>query len=95
MDQAAGYFKHLGPGSTASVSRCDAMPQPHDPAYNRDNEQKPGRPQRHASEPEGSEGTARSEKTLTDPATGEPDNARGHAPNRAVADQTDGVKRRR
>lgn len=40
--------------------------------WNRDDEQKPGAPPRTAYEPEGSEGSARSSKTATDPASGEP-----------------------
>jgi len=70
------------------------MPKPHDPAWNRDDEQKPGRPQRTAYEPRGSEGQAKTPKTFTDPASGE---SRGdaHAPNQAKADQTDGVRKRR
>jgi hypothetical protein len=56
--------------------------------WNRDDEQKPGRPQRTAYEPPGSEGSARNGKTLTDPATGErlpgaPE------PNRSEADDRD------
>ncbi|MCR5875341.1 hypothetical protein LRS10_14815 [Phenylobacterium sp. J426] len=69
------------------------MPERHDPAYNRDDEQKPGRPQRSAYEPEGSEGQAATPKTLTDPASGESQGG-AHAPNQAEADQTDGVRRR-
>jgi hypothetical protein len=45
------------------------------PRYNRDEDQKPGRPPRPATEPKGSEGAARSPKTATDPATGEPNRA--------------------
>lgn len=70
------------------------MPQAHDPAYNRDNDQKAGRPQRTATEPKGSEGSARTSKTLTDPASGEP-TGDAHAPNQADADQTDGALKRR
>ena len=70
------------------------MPKPHDPSYNRDEDQKPGRPQRPATEPAGSAGSSRTAKTLTDPATGAPVND-GHAPNQAEADQSDGVKPRR
>jgi hypothetical protein len=70
------------------------MPQPHDPRYNRDDEQKPDRPQRTASEPKGSEGSSRTDKTFTDPASGEPQ-AGGHAPNQAETDQSDGTRRRR
>lgn len=73
------------------------MTKAHDPAYNRDADQKvpsePGRPQRSATEPRGSEGSARTSKTFTDPASGEP--ARdAHAPNQAKADQTDGAPKR-
>jgi hypothetical protein len=62
------------------------MPRPHDPAYNRDEEQKPGSPQRMAQEPPGAEGSARSSKTATDPASGEP-RRRSPKPDRAKADQ--------
>ena len=62
--------------------------------WNRDDEQKADRPQRTATEPKGSEGSARSAKTLTDPASGEPLNG-GHAPNQSQVDQTDGTKTRR
>jgi hypothetical protein len=50
------------------------MPTPATPdrRLNRDEDMKPGRPPRPASEPRGSEGSAKSEKTATDPATGEP-----------------------
>jgi hypothetical protein len=68
------------------------MPQSHDPAYNRDQDQKPGSPQRMAQEPKGAEGSARSSKTATDPASGET-HRRGHAPNQARSDQTDGAGR--
>ena len=53
--------------------------------WNRDDQQKPGSPPRSAYEPEGSEGSARSDKTLTDPATGEPRRGR-QAPNRTISD---------
>ncbi|MBA4014448.1 MAG: hypothetical protein C0481_21545 [Phenylobacterium sp.] len=43
-----------------------------DAARNRDADMKPGRPPRPATEPKGAEGSTRSSKTLTDPATGEP-----------------------
>jgi hypothetical protein len=66
------------------------MPQSHDEAYNRDQDQKPGSP-RMAQEPAGGKGSARSSKTATDPASGE-HRQDGHAPNQASADQTDGVK---
>ncbi|WP_423351836.1 hypothetical protein [Phenylobacterium sp. VNQ135] len=80
-------------GSNAAPGRFQGMPHPHDPSYNRDDEQKPGRPQRTAYEPKGSEGEARTSKTLTDPASGE-SQGDSHAPNQAEADQTDGVRRR-
>ena len=70
------------------------MPQPHDPTWNRDDEQKKGRPQRTATEPHGSEGSAQSDKTRSDPASGEADGS-GHAPNHANTDQSDGVRKRR
>jgi hypothetical protein len=70
------------------------MPERHDPAWNRDDAQKPGRPQRSATEPQGAEGQAKTPKTFTDPSSGESrDDA--HAPNQAKADQTDGVRKRR
>jgi hypothetical protein len=68
------------------------MPKAHDPAYNRDADQKAGRPQRTATEPEGSEGSARSSKTATDPASGEP-TGKPAQPNQAKADLTDGAER--
>jgi hypothetical protein len=43
-----------------------------DAARNRDDQQKPGSPPRPATEPAGAEGSSRSSKTATDPATGEP-----------------------
>lgn len=68
------------------------MPQSsHDAAYNRDQDQKPGSPQRMAQEPAGSKGSSQSSKTATDPASGE-HRQTGHAPNQARADQTDGAK---
>lgn len=45
-------------------------PRPPDAARNRDEDMKPGRPPRPATEPPGAENTSRSNKTLTDPATG-------------------------
>jgi len=61
----------------------------HDAAYNRDQDQHPDKP-RMAQEPRGSEGSARTRKTATDPASGE---HASHAPepNRAETDQTDGA----
>lgn len=52
---------------------------------NRDDDQKPGSPPRPATEPGGAEGSSRNAKTLTDPATGEPDGG-APAPNRSTAD---------
>jgi hypothetical protein len=50
------------------------MPQARRPdaARNRDEDLKPADPPRPATEPKGSEGKARTDKTLTDPATGTP-----------------------
>ena len=62
--------------------------QPLQPAYNRDDEMKPGEPPRTAYEPKGSEGSTRNAKTLTDPATGEP-NPGAPAPAGSTADETD------
>ena len=64
------------------------MPRPHDPAYNRDDAQKPGRPQRMAQEPRGEQGSTQTPKTKTDPASGEPHGG-APAPNQSTADQDD------
>jgi hypothetical protein len=49
------------------------MPQtPIDRSFNRDDAQKAGRPPRPATEPHGAEGSSRTPKTRTDPATGAP-----------------------
>jgi hypothetical protein len=69
------------------------MPQSHDDAYNRDQDQKPDAP-RMAQEPKGAKGSARSPKTRTDPASGGGQRD-GHAPNQAKTDQTDGASGRR
>jgi len=53
--------------------------------WNRDDEQKPGAPPRSASEPKGSEGSSRTDKTMTDPASGEP-RPDAPAPARAKSD---------
>ena len=66
------------------------MPQSHDQAYNRDQDQKPGSPQRMAQEPKGAAGSARSPKTATDPASGE-HRRDGTAPNQAETDQQEGA----
>jgi hypothetical protein len=55
-----------------------------DQSWNRDDQQKPGAPPRSASEPKGREGSARTAKTATDPASGEPTGG-APAPNRADA----------
>ena len=52
--------------------RPDPKQDRSDAARNRDEDMKRGRPPRPATEPAGSEGSARNTKTLTDPATGEP-----------------------
>jgi hypothetical protein len=68
------------------------MPQQsHDAQYNRDQDQKSGRPQRSASEPEGAARSSQSAKTMTDPASGE-HRRRGPAPNQAETDQAQGAK---
>lgn len=43
-----------------------------DEQKNRDDALKPGAPPRPATEPRGGEGSSRNDKTMTDPATGEP-----------------------
>jgi hypothetical protein len=49
------------------------MPTPDtDQRRNRDEDQKPGTPPRPATEPAGSQGSSRTSKTATDPATGAP-----------------------
>ncbi|RAK52455.1 hypothetical protein DJ021_18330 [Phenylobacterium hankyongense] len=54
--------------------------------YNRDDEQKPGRPPRTAAEPRGAEPSVNSDKTMTDPASGEP-KRQPPAPGRAASDE--------
>jgi hypothetical protein len=46
--------------------------RPDNGAKTRDEDMKPGSPPRPATEPAGSKGSSRNPKTLTDPATGEP-----------------------
>jgi hypothetical protein len=53
--------------------------------WNRDDEQKPAAPPRTAYEPKGSEGSARNDKTATDPASGEA-TTEAPAPGRSAAD---------
>lgn len=99
MTEAAPVFKPPfeagGPvgGSKAATGRLGAMPRPHDPAYNRDEDQKPHAP-RMAPEPAGGERSARSRKTMTDPASGER-RGDGHAPNQAATDEREGAGGRR
>jgi hypothetical protein len=69
------------------------MPQSHDDAYNRDQDQKPGSA-RMAQEPKGAKGSARSAKTATDPASGE-HNGAPPKPNQARTDQSDGAPKGR
>jgi hypothetical protein len=53
--------------------------------WNRDDEQKPGAPPRSSHEPKGSEGSSRTDKTRTDPASGEPQHDRPR-PNQSSAE---------
>ena len=101
MTQAARVFKPLrlrDGGSKAGFGRLARMHKPaeqsHDDAYNRDQDQKAGSPQRMAQEPKGAKGSARSAKTATDPASGE-SHGRSPAPNQAETDQSDGARPRR
>jgi len=65
------------------------MPEPDiQKRYNRDDDQKPGRPPRMSQEPKGSEGSSRNAKTLTDPASGEPLPG-APEPNRSQSDEKD------
>ena len=65
------------------------MPEPDTQnRWNRDEDRKPGRPDRMAQEPAGSEGSARSAKTQTDPASGEPLPG-APAPNQSQSDERD------
>lgn len=68
-------------------SREPEQRTPLQPALNRDDEMKPGQPPRSASEPQGSEGSSRTPKTATDPASGEWRGA-PPAPAASEADQT-------
>lgn len=63
------------------------------PALNRDEQMKPGQPPRSASEPPGSEGSSQTNKTATDPASGEWRGA-PPAPAASDADQTDVARKR-
>jgi hypothetical protein len=56
-------------------------------SWNRDDEQKAGRPPRTAYEPEGAKGSTKSPKTMTDPASGEP-SRHPPEPGRSGADES-------
>ena len=81
-------------GSNGAAGRSGPMPSDHDPAWNRDEAQKPppapGAAPRMAQEPAGAEGSSDTPKTHTDPASGESSGA-PHAPNQAKTDQTAGA----
>ncbi|WP_133254334.1 hypothetical protein [Phenylobacterium deserti] len=63
------------------------MPEPDiQQHYNRDDEQKPGRPPSTAYVPDGAEPSTQSDKTLTDPTSGAP-NANPPEPNQAESDK--------
>lgn len=65
------------------------MPEPDlQKSWNRDDERKPGRPDRMAQEPAGAERSARNAKTQTDPASGEPLPG-APAPGRSESDERD------
>jgi hypothetical protein len=61
-----------------------ARPGEHDARYSHDEDLRPpgkeGRPPRPATEPRGAEGSTRTPKTATDPATGEPNPPKGREP---------------
>ncbi len=61
-----------------------------DPAYNRDEDLKPGSPPRPATEPAGAQGSTQTNKTMTDPATGAPQPGIP-APNQSEAERTDNL----
>lgn len=84
-DASAPRFQASCVGAIGAAGRWGGIPRPHDPSYNRDDDQKPGAPQRLAQEPKGAEGSARSSKS------GE-HRRQGPAPNQAKADQTDGAR---
>ena len=63
-----------------------------DARYNRDDEQKPGRPPRTATEPPAARRSSQTDKTLTDPASGEPTPGR-QRPNQARSDETEEHRR--
>lgn len=75
-----GGYKVEARGKTDQTSRPARYPRmpdnkPNSRPDNRETENenlKPGSPPRPASEPKGSEGSSQTDKTLTDPATGEP-----------------------
>ena len=75
-----GGYKVEGGGKADQTSRAVRYPgmpdnKPNSRPDNRETENenlKPGSPPRPASEPKGSEGSSKTDKTLTDPATGAP-----------------------
>lgn len=66
------------------------MPERQKDSWNRDDQQRAGRPPGAATTPEGASGSALTNKTATDPNTGAPIN-KAPAPNQAEADETDGA----
>jgi hypothetical protein len=70
------------------------MDRPHDPAYNRDEQSRPGRPPRMAQDSGKAKGATRSPKTQTDPASGEHQPG-APEPNTSHVDERAGVKRER
>lgn len=56
--------------------------------YNRDEDMKPGRPPRPSHEPGGAESSTRNDKTMTDPATGTPQDG-PPAPNQSDAGRSE------
>jgi hypothetical protein len=91
-DATAAAFQERSPERSAAPGVAQVMPhQSHDAQYNRDQDQKPGRPQRSASEPAGGGRSSQSAKTMTDPASGEQRRS-SPAPNQAKTDQVEGAK---
>ena len=93
MTQAPRLFKPLARTDRSRAPTVTAaMPRPMTPAYNRDEDQKPGAPQRMAQEPKGAEGSSRSTKTADRPGERRAPHGRAPAPNQAETDQTDGAR---
>ena len=92
MTQGGSVFKGVA-GEPAATEGSPPMPHPHDPSWNRDEDQTPGDPPRAATEPKGAKASVRSDKTFTDPASGEPNPA--HAPNQARTDLNPGQRKPR